>query len=142
MSRETGEVRSQAIPNVRGDTLRAVLTEHVDPITTHLHTDQSPDYRKLGREFASHSSVDHKAGQYVSGDVSTNQAEAFFSQLKRSLDGTHHRISREHLGRYLAEFDYRYSTRMVTDADRMSDLLGRVGGRRLAYKPLTASVAS
>jgi hypothetical protein len=31
--------------------------------------------------------------------------------LKRSIDGTHHHVSREHLNRYLAEFDFRYSTR-------------------------------
>jgi hypothetical protein len=29
-----------------------------------------------------------------------------FSQLKRSIDGTHHHISKEHLPRYLAHFDF------------------------------------
>ena len=49
------------------------------------------------------------AGEYVRGDVSTNPAEGYFSQLKRSLDGTHHHVSVEHLERYLAEFDFMYS---------------------------------
>lgn len=34
--------------------------------------------------------------------MSTNQAENFFSQLKRSIDGTHHNVSVQHLPRYLA----------------------------------------
>ncbi len=70
------------------------------------------------------------------GDVSTNQAEGYFSQLKRSIDGTHHHVSRKHLDRYLAEFDYRYSTRKVSDTQRTRMLMGQVGGKRLTYKPL------
>jgi hypothetical protein len=35
--------------------------------------------------------------------VSTNVAENHFSQLKRSIDGTFHHVSREHLERYLTE---------------------------------------
>jgi hypothetical protein len=51
----------------------------------------------LGREFASHQWVSHEQYEYVRGDVSTNQAENFFSQLKRSIDGTHHHVSTVHL---------------------------------------------
>ena len=54
--------------------------------------------------------VNHRIGEYVRGDVSTNQAESYFAQLKRSLDGTHHHVSRVHLHRYVAEFDFRYTT--------------------------------
>jgi hypothetical protein len=65
--------------------------------------------------------------------VTTNAAETYFSQLKRSLDGTHHSVSVEHLDRYLAEFDFRHSTCKDSDTERMSMLVGRVGGRRLMY---------
>ena len=68
------------------------------------------------------------------GDVSTNQAETYFSQLKRSIDGTHHHVSIEHLPRYLAEFDFRYSTCKSTDTERMGKLIGQVHGRRLTYR--------
>lgn len=134
ISRETGEVRTQAIPDVKAENLRAVLDEHVDPANTHLHTDNSIFYPRIAGDFASHSAVDHKAGEYVRGDVSTNQAEAFFSQLKRSIDGTHHHVSREHLDRYLAEFEYRFSTCKLSDTERMQRLLGQVAGRRLRYR--------
>lgn len=107
-----------------------------------LHTDKAAHYRQIGQEFSAHEAVDHEAGEYVRGDVTTNHAEGFFSQLKRSLDGTHHKISREHLDRYLAEFDYRYSTRTMKDSMRVDDLMTRVAGRRLAYRPLTTASAS
>jgi len=87
---ETGEVRSRVVPNVTGHTLRKVIAEQVDMAGSRLHTDKAPAYRAIGREFAFHGAVDHKAGEYVRGDISTNELESFFSQLKRSIDGTHH----------------------------------------------------
>ncbi|MEA2376222.1 MAG: hypothetical protein QOD13_129 [Thermoleophilaceae bacterium] len=134
VSRETGEVRSYVVRDVNRESLRRVLTENVDAAGTHLHTDRSRDYRVIGREFAQHSAVNHEIREYVRGDVSTNQAENFFSQLKRSIDGTHHCVSREHLHRYLAEFDFRYSHRKISDTERMQLLAGRFPGRRLTYR--------
>jgi transposase-like protein len=139
VSRETGEIYSQVVANVNGDNLRQVMGERLDVPATHLHTDSGLHYRKITADFASHSKVDHAAGEYVRGDVSTNQAENFFSQLKRSIDGTHHHVSREHLDRYLAEFSFRFSTFESTDTERMAKLAGRVHGKRLTYrKPRTS----
>jgi hypothetical protein len=73
----------------------------------------------------------------VRNDVSTNQTETYFSQLKRSIDGTHHHVSVEHLPRYLAEFDFRYSTCKDTDTERMGKVVARVAGRRLTYRKPT-----
>ena len=86
----------------------------------------------------SHHTVDHSIGQYVLNCAGTNLAEGYFSQLKRSLDGTQHNISRKHLHRYLANFDFLYSNCRADDSTRMRVLLGQVAGRRLTYKPLTA----
>ena len=134
----TGEVRSQVVRDVTGATLRKAMASHVDFANTTLHTDAAASYRSFSSEFASHQSVNHEQGEYVRDGVSTNKAENFFSQLKRSLDGTHHKVSREHLHRYLAEFDYRYSTRKLSDTERTRKLVKQVGGRRLTYRPLTA----
>jgi len=134
VSRETGEVRSRVVPEVSGDNLRAVLDEHIDQPATHLHTDAGTHYRRIVGEFAEHSIVSHAQGEYVRGDVSTNQAENYFSQLKRSIDGTHHHVSREHLDRYLAEFDFRHTTRKISDTERVSLLGQQVGGKRLTYR--------
>jgi transposase-like protein len=134
ISKETGEVRSRVIPNVTGDTLRSAIREQVEMSATVLHTDSWQGYRQVGAELAGHHYVNHMLGEYVRGDVSTNPAEGYFSQFKRSLDGTHHHVSKEHLHRYLAEFDFRFSTRGMNDTERMGRLLGQVDGRRLTYK--------
>jgi len=131
ISRETGEARSRVIPNIKGSTLRATMAAQLDPALTHLHTDGWHGYRHFTAE---HSTVDHSVGEYVRGDVSTNQAESYFSQLKRSIDGTHHHVSREHLDRYLAEFDFRYSTCKQSDLERMNRIISRTSGRRLMYR--------
>jgi transposase-like protein len=133
VSRETGEVRSRVVADVKPGTLRAVLAEQVEANATHLHTDGARNYRLIAKDFASHQAVNHDAHEYVRGDVTTNHAETFFSQLKRSLDGTHHHVSREHLHRYLAEFDFRYTTCKLTDTERMDVLIGKTAGRRLTY---------
>ena len=88
----------------------------------------------MRKDFQKHSAVDHGNREYVRGDVTTNPAEGYFAQLKRSLDGTHHHVSREHLPRYLAEFDFRYTTCNASDNERMALLVSRTSGRRLTYR--------
>ena len=94
VNKATGEVRSRVVPEVTGATLRKAIAEQVDMAATHLHTDASGPYKSIGAEFAAHSYVDHSRSEYVRGNVSTNAAENYFSQLKRSVDGTHHHVSR------------------------------------------------
>lgn len=133
----TGEVRSRVVPDVSGATLRKVIAENVEMPNSQLWTDKAGGYRHLGAEFVSHESVDHSKAEYVGPTgATTNHAEGYFSQLKRSIDGTHHHVSREHLERYLAEFDFRYSSRKLTDTERLNRLMGQVGGRRLTYRPM------
>jgi transposase-like protein len=138
----TGESRSAVVPNVSGDTLRAAILANVDPNGSALGTDKWGGYLSIGREFSKHVRVDHDKGQYVIDGMGTNLAENFFSQLKRSIDGTHHHVSAEHLPRYLAEFDFRYSTCKESDTERFARLMGQVGGRRLTYKRITEWVVS
>jgi hypothetical protein len=137
LCRETGEVRSRVVQDVTADTLEGALRANVNVGDSVLWTDEFHSYRRVGRSFRSHQRVNHREAEYVRRDgMTTNQIEGFFGQLKRSIDGTHHAISSVHLHRYLAEFDFRYSTRGMTDAERMALLLGKVDGVRLMYRPL------
>ena len=131
----TGEVRSAVVPDVTGKTLRKVISQQVDMANSELFTDAAYHYRALGKEFASHQWVNHTDGEYVRGRVTTNMAEGFFSQLKRSIDGTHHHVSPMHLPRYLGEFDFRYSTCKMSDWGRMRTLVSKMDGR-LSYERL------
>lgn len=108
---DTGEVRSAVVGDVSGASLGKVIADRVNMSASVLWTDQSASYNTLGQQLIDHQSVNHSIGQYVrytsTGAVSSNKAENFFSQLKRSIDGTHHHVTRGHLPRYLGEFDFR-----------------------------------
>jgi len=131
------EVRTQIVADVSGPTLRRAIEQNVDIPNSHLQTDESRSYPGIGKEFLSHKKVNHTRNRYVVDGASTNRLESYFSQLKRSLDGTHHHVSREHLGRYLSEFDFRYATRRMSDGERVQVMVDRTVGKRLTYRPLT-----
>ena len=44
-------------------------------------------------------------------ETHTNNLENFWSQLKRSINGTYHSVSRKYLQGYVNEFAYRYNHR-------------------------------
>lgn len=130
-----GHVRSFHVANVNAKTLRPLIVTNVDR-ASHLMTDESMVYTRVGREFAGHSVVNHSAKEYVThgGFKHSNTAENFFSIFKRGVIGTYHHMSEAHLARYTAEFDFRYNTRKITDAERTdAALLGAVG-KRLTYR--------
>ena len=141
VSRETGEVRARVIPRITGANLFHALVDETDPGQTELHTDDSVFYPSISGRFAGHESVNHSAGEYARGDVTTNHVEGFFSQLKRSIDGTHHHVSVDHLQRYVTEFAFRYTFRKESDTERMARLVGRTGGRRLMYRQPAPSLS-
>lgn len=130
-----GHVRSFHVANVNAKTLRPLIVTNVDR-RSHLMTDESMVYTRVGREFAGHTSVIHSQGEYVrkGGWAHSNTAENFFSIFKRGVIGTYHHMSEAHLHRYTAEFDFRYNTRKISDAERTEvALLGSVG-KRLTYR--------
>jgi transposase-like protein len=138
-----GEVRSYHVANVTAETLGTIIKQNVHPLA-HLHTDEFGAYQPVGDKFAAHKTVTHSKGEYVRGTVHTNTVEGFFSLLKRGLHGTYHRVSQEHLHRYLAEFDFRYNNRKIKDVERAEKMLKAAIGKRLMLRepnnptPLTA----
>jgi transposase-like protein len=133
----TGEVRSAVVPRVNSRNLRKFMGANVDMSKSVLWTDEGYQYLPIGPEFRAHQTVNHSEDEYVGRfGQSTNLAEGYFSQFKRSLDGTHHRVSAEHLHRYLGEFDFRRSTCKMSDTERTEVMMGQVEGR-LSYKRIT-----
>lgn len=127
-----GEARSQAMKRVTGENIKKVLHEQIEPGAT-LMTDELAVYTEPGKAFAKHETVAHGQGEYSRGAVHINSAENYFSQLKRSIDGTHHHVSERHLDRYLSEYDFRYSTRKMKDGERTEQIIRRAAGKRLRY---------
>lgn len=138
IDKASGEARSAVVPDVQAATLRKAMERElaINLGATTLHTDSATFYQTIAATTKGHEYVNHNAGEYVRGEVSTNLAEGFFSQLKRSIDGTHHHVSKQHLPRYLAQFDWLYTNCHATDSARLRTLVGNVGGRRLTYRPL------
>ena len=66
--------------------------------------------------------------------VRVNFAEFYFSLLKRAIIGAFHHVSDEHLARYLAEFDFRWNHRKITDWERTLEALKMMEGKKLTYK--------
>ena len=73
--------------------------------------------------------------------IHTNTIEGYFSIFKRGMRGVYQHCGKQHLHRYLAEFDFRYSNRSalgVEDAERADRLLQGVIGKRLTYETTSA----
>ena len=130
--RKTKQVRADVIGNAVGSNVRGFLARHTTA-DTKLYTDESKLYGKLSNREA----VKHSAGEYVRGDVSTNGIESFWSMLKRGYVGVFHRMSPEHLHRYVAEFEGRHNARDLDTADQMGEMVRGAENRRLTYEELT-----
>jgi len=136
-----GKVRSFYMPQLRGDDMHDVVSRYVNP-KSHLRTDESTLYNEVGKKFTSHETVNHSADEYVRGDASTNTVEGVFSIFKRGMIGIYQHCGEQHLQRYLAEFDFRYSNREklgVDDAMRADRALKGARGKRLTYRRTDAA---
>ncbi len=128
-----GDVRSFPIRKANSRTMNALLRKQVSK-KSHLMTDDSNIYPKIGKQFNRHSTVNHSIEEYVRGDVYTNTVENYFSILKRGVIGTFHHISNQHLPMYLAEFDFRYNRRGISDTERGDQAIKGAVGKRLTYR--------
>jgi transposase-like protein len=132
-----GESHSFHIANVKAKTLREAIVKTVDR-KSHLMTDELRSYGPIGKKDfeGRHTTVNHSANEYVrlGGFAHVNTAEARFSLMKRAVFGTHHSVSEAHLMRYLAEWDFKWNTRKITDGERAALALKGIEGKRLTYR--------
>lgn len=128
-----GRVRSFHVPRVNAATLKPIIKKQIDRETS-VMTDDYPVYRNLDKEFDSHDVVCHSKGEYVRGPIHTNTIENYFSILKRGLTGVYQHCGPQHLKRYVGEFDFRYNSRKITDAERTRLVLQGAEGKRLLYR--------
>lgn len=130
-----GQVRARVLPSVTAENLRQALDEMAEK-GCHLMTDELNLYWNLGKPFAKHDRVHHSQKEYVNREnpnIHTNTIEAFFSLFKRGLYGTFHNVSKKHLFRYVAEFEYRHNTRRLDDGARLAQVIRQANGKRLSY---------
>lgn len=139
IDRSTGKARSMVMDSFRKVELFPVLMKNVDR-KANIYTDESAIYSNLTPYFRAHKTVNHSLGEYVSFEnplVHTNTIEGFFSIFKRGMKGVYQHCGHNHLNRYLAEFDFRYSNRKalgISDSERADNLLRGAKGKRLTYE--------
>ncbi len=133
-----GKVRSYHVKEVNSATLRPILQEQI-AAEAKLMTDEAKVYKSIGKGFASHETVTHSIDEYVRGNVHTNTIENYFSVLKRGMTGVYQHCGKQHLKRYVGEFDFRYNNRVrlgIDDAARTLTALKGITGKRLTYRPI------
>ena len=122
-----GGVQAKVVGAVNTANVIAHIRETVEPGAT-IHTDEAHHYNYVKPLGFSHEAVNHARKEYVRARCHTNTIEGFWSQLKRSIDGTHHHVSPKYLQAYVNEFAFRYSNRYVGETSSMFELMaGRTG---------------
>jgi len=101
-------------------------------------TDDFASYGFVKHSYPRHDVIRHTNHNYSREEngrkIHTNTVEGFFSLVKRGIVGTFHHVSKQHLQRYLREFDFRYNARYTTDGERALLAIKGVGGKRLTYR--------
>src|ERR1700730_6699221 len=136
IDRKSKQVRSFHINGTSAADVMPIIRKNVAKETA-MMTDEGGHYSRLGSDFSSHESVQHKIDEWARGDVHTNTVEGYFSIFKRGMKGVYQHCSEKHLHRYLAEFDFRYSNRSklgIEDAERSDKAISGAAGKRLYYQ--------
>jgi transposase-like protein len=133
-----GEIRLQVAGGTDRETLHAIIHKHALPTTEAIYTDEWPAYKGIGDADTVHESVNHKAEEWVRGDVHTQTVESVWSLLKRSIVGSYHHVSVKHLDAYLNELEWRFNERQNPFMFR--DTLRRLlQANNLEYSQLTGA---
>lgn len=111
MVERNGEIKAQVVKkeNLTKMKLSSLVRSCVDVKNAILITDEYRGYLGISR-FMEHKTINHQVW-YVDGDVHTNSIESFWAILKRGIIGQYHKVSIDHLPKYIDEFCYRYNNR-------------------------------
>jgi predicted RNA-binding Zn-ribbon protein involved in translation (DUF1610 family)/transposase-like protein len=105
-----GEVITRIVNSRAMEVVVPHVLENVRP-GTRVYTDESTTFMRLNEEGYRHDFITHAAKEYVRGPVHTNTIEGFWAWFKRGVNGTHVWVSKQHLDKYLGEFEFRFNLR-------------------------------
>ena len=130
-----GQARSFHVDRTTAADVIPVVKANIDRETL-IATDEGRHYRPLRKDYK-HETVVHSQEEWVRGAIHTNTVEGYFSIFKRGMKGVYQHCSEKHLHRYLAEFDFRYNSRValgVNDKTRAMKAVVGAKGKRLTYR--------
>lgn len=109
----------------------ALVKESVEHGAT-LHADEASHWDKLAANFPI-KRINHKEA-YSKDGACTNQAESFFSRLRRAEIGTHHHIAGRYLSAYAAEMAWREDTNRTANGHQFAMVMGAVAATPQSLK--------
>lgn len=113
-----GKVRTIAVPDVKGNTLKNLVKQHVEKGST-VYTDGWKGYKGLEKHGFTHKAVDHDK-EFISDDGDhTNSIEGYWRLSKHKLYARYHKISEKYLPDYLAESEFKFNERFQPDFIRL-----------------------
>lgn len=124
MVKRGGTVIAQVVEDTAGTTLKPIIDQYIDKDNAVVITDEWLGYKGLKDEYM-HVIINHVEKEYVRGAFDTNTIEGVWSQLKRTLKGTHIKVSKKHLQKYVDEVTFRYIHRDQQDI-MFEEILRRV----------------
>jgi transposase len=107
-----GRVSASHVKSAGVRVLMPIIESGVDAKAM-IYSDEARVYKTLQKRGYSHTTVNHSKLEYVRGTAHTNTIEGFWSQLKRSIDGTYHAVSPKYLQSYVNQFVFQYNFRSV-----------------------------
>ena len=115
MVERNGRVVTKVTDNTKSSTILPLIIRNVER-SARLITDAATCYNLVGRMYDHHPIKHMFPGSpeknYITvGHKHTNSVEGFFSHLKRTIAGTHIRVSVQHLQAYADECAFRYTHR-------------------------------
>jgi transposase-like protein len=113
--RRKGNVVCQMIETVDIRTLNSFVRMAVSDKVDLVATDEASGYGDLRASGFRHDTVTHSAGEYVRGEIHTQNIDSFWALLKRGIIGTYHHVSKKYLPLYLNEFQFRFNNRKNPD---------------------------
>lgn len=136
-----GRVRFFHVADAKKETVRAIINHNIRTDVKQIVTDQAVVYDfALDKMWQNkHRTVNHSTHWVSPTGVHTNTIESAFSLLKRGLIGSFHRVSIEHLHRYLSEFEWRFNERKADDRFGMT-LRRMLGAEAMPYAVLTEPI--
>ena len=131
--RTTKQVQARVVEDITAETLTGFVYD-ASGEDAQIYTDDAKAYQALKR--AAHDTVKHSAKEYVNGMAHINGMESFWALLKRGYYGTYHKMSKQHLQRYVNEFVGRHNVRHMDTEEQMQQTVKGLVGKQLRYRDL------
>ena len=120
--RERGGRTTTAVGKNEAEGVAAVLSNVVTGST--IHADEASHWDKLAAHFPI-KRINHQIA-YSKDGACTNQAESFFSRIRRAEFGIHHRIAGNYLSVYATEMAWREDARRLSNGNQFVMLVSAV----------------